>query len=46
MVNLPQEVDVVVIGGGVMGASAAFHLAEAGVSVVLVEKNELASGST
>ena len=33
-------------GGGVMGASAAFHLAEAGVSVLLVEKNELASGST
>ncbi|MFM1778755.1 MAG: hypothetical protein RL741_1373 [Actinomycetota bacterium] len=46
MVNLPQEADVVVIGGGVMGASAAFHLAEAGVSVVLIEKNELASGST
>ena len=46
MANLPQEVDVVVIGGGVMGASAAFHLAEAGVSVVLIEKNELASGST
>lgn len=38
--------DVVVVGGGVMGASAAFHLAEAGVSVVLVEKAELASGST
>jgi len=29
-----------------MGASAAFHLAEAGQSVVLVEKAELASGST
>ena len=46
MANLPEEVDVVVVGGGVMGASAAFHLAEAGVSVLLVEKNELASGST
>jgi len=30
----------------VMGASTAFHLAEAGVSVLLCEKNELASGST
>jgi sarcosine oxidase, subunit beta len=40
------SVDVVVIGGGVMGASAAFHLAEAGVSVVLVERDQLASGST
>jgi sarcosine oxidase subunit beta len=37
---------VVVIGGGVMGASAAFHLAEAGVDVVLVERDQLASGST
>ena len=46
MADLPNEVDVVVVGGGVMGASTAFHLAEAGVSVLLVEKNELASGST
>lgn len=44
--NLPQSVDVVIVGGGVMGASTAFHLAEAGVSVLLCEKNELASGST
>lgn len=46
MAQLPEQVDVVVVGGGVMGASAAFHLAEAGVSVLLVEKSELASGST
>ncbi len=46
MAQLPEQADVVVIGGGVMGASAAFHLAEAGVSVVLIEKAALASGST
>jgi sarcosine oxidase subunit beta len=44
--SLPKSVDVVVVGGGVMGTSAAFHLAEAGVSVLLCERNELASGST
>jgi sarcosine oxidase, subunit beta len=44
---LPPRASVVVIGGGVMGTSAAFHLAEAGVEdVVLVERAELASGST
>ena len=44
--QLPERVDVVIVGGGVMGTSAAFHLSEAGVSVVLFESNELASGST
>jgi len=44
--QLPSRVDVVIVGGGVMGASTAFHLAEAGVSVALFEANELASGST
>lgn len=43
---LTGSADVVIVGGGVMGASAAFHLAEAGVSVVLLERDELASGST
>ncbi|MBO2460758.1 NAD(P)/FAD-dependent oxidoreductase [Actinomadura violacea] len=38
--------DVVVIGGGVMGTSIAFHLAEAGVRVVLAERDGLGSGST
>ena len=45
--DLPKHASVVVIGGGVIGASIAFHLAESGVSdVVLVEKGELACGST
>ncbi len=35
---LPDRVDVVVIGGGIMGVSAAFELAQRGVSVALCEK--------
>ncbi len=38
--------DVVVIGGGVIGTSVAFHLAEAGVRVVLLERDMLGAGST
>jgi 4-methylaminobutanoate oxidase (formaldehyde-forming) len=42
-----QRASVVVIGGGITGASVAYHLAHAGVrDVVLVEKGELTSGST
>lgn len=45
--QLPARASVVVIGGGVIGVSIAFHLAQAGVSdVVLLEKGELGSGST
>ncbi len=36
---LPKTADVVIIGGGVMGASAAYHLAQRGCTdVVLLEK--------
>lgn len=43
--NLRAE--VVIVGGGVMGTSIAWHLARAGVrDVVLVERDELAAGST
>jgi len=44
--TLPPHADVVVVGGGVMGTSTAFHLAEAGVGVLLLEQASLASGST
>ncbi len=44
---LPRTAPVVIIGGGVIGTSCAFHLAEAGVrGAVLVERGQLGSGST
>ncbi len=39
--NIPKTASIVIIGGGVMGASAAYHLAAAGrKDVVLLEKEE------
>jgi len=43
---LPAAAEVVVVGGGVIGTSVAFHLAEAGVDVCLLERDALAGGST
>jgi len=40
--ELPARADVVVIGGGIVGASTALSLAERGVSVVLCEKGTIA----
>ena len=45
--ELPTAAEVVIIGGGVMGASTAYHLAKLGVKkVVLLEKGYLAGGPT
>jgi sarcosine oxidase subunit beta len=42
-----ERASVVIVGGGVIGTSIAFHLAEAGVrDVLLLERGELGSGST
>src|SRR6266568_8443852 len=39
---MPQRVDVVIIGGGIIGASAALFLAQKGVAVALCEKGHIA----
>jgi glycine/D-amino acid oxidase-like deaminating enzyme len=38
---LPKSVDIVVIGGGIIGASTALTLAERGISVALCEKGHV-----
>ncbi|MGK3206639.1 NAD(P)/FAD-dependent oxidoreductase [Amycolatopsis sp. MEPSY49] len=44
--SLPPMAECVVIGGGVIGVSCAFRLAEAGVDVLLLERGGLGGGST
>lgn len=39
--ELPGRVDVVVVGGGIIGSCAALELAERGLSVALCEKGEI-----
>lgn len=40
------KTDVTVIGGGILGSSAAYYLAKAGFSVILLERNDLAGGAS
>src|SRR4029077_15091184 len=42
----PSSADVVIVGGGVVGCSIAYHLVRRGVKVVVVEREALGSQST
>ena len=45
--RVPDRAQVVIIGGGVVGCSVAYHLAKRGwTDVVLLERNQLTSGTT
>jgi 4-methylaminobutanoate oxidase (formaldehyde-forming) len=45
--SLPARADVVIIGGGIVGASIAYHLTKIGITnVVLLERKQLTSGTT
>jgi len=47
MPDLPTSAQVVIIGGGVIGCSVAYHLTKAGwTDVVLLERKQLTSGTT
>jgi len=47
MTKLPQQAQVVIVGGGVGGCSIAYHLTKMGwTDVVVLERRELTSGST
>ena len=40
--KLPKSADVVIIGGGIIGAATAYYLAKRGMSVAVVEKGRIA----
>ncbi|HJL26730.1 MAG TPA: FAD-dependent oxidoreductase, partial [Polyangiaceae bacterium LLY-WYZ-15_(1-7)] len=45
--DLPDEAEVVVIGGGIMGLSIAYHLAREGAGrIVVLERSYLCSGAS
>jgi len=47
MSALPDRAHVVVVGGGIMGCSTAYHLVGLGVDdVILLERDQISSGST
>jgi len=46
MDDLPSSSKTVIIGGGIIGCSTAYHLAKLGVETVLLERRKLTSGST
>lgn len=47
MTSIIDQAHVVIVGGGVIGTSAAYHLTKAGMTdVLLLERNELGSGAS
>jgi glycine cleavage system aminomethyltransferase T/glycine/D-amino acid oxidase-like deaminating enzyme len=46
MQNLPASSKTVIIGGGIIGCSTAYHLAKMGVETTLLERKKLTSGTT
>jgi 4-methylaminobutanoate oxidase (formaldehyde-forming) len=47
MSALPASARVVIVGGGIVGASVAYHLGAMGITdVILLERHQLSSGST
>ena len=47
MENVPKKAQVVIVGGGIIGCSVAYHLTKLGwKDVLLLERKQLTSGTT
>jgi heterotetrameric sarcosine oxidase gamma subunit len=45
--SLPKRADIVIVGGGIVGVSIAYHLTKIGINnVVVLERKQLTSGTT
>ena len=45
--NLPSEVETIIIGGGIIGCSVAYHLSKRGMrDIVVLERKQLTCGTT
>ena len=45
--NLPSEVETIIIGGGIIGCSIAYHLSKRGMrDIVVLERKQLTCGTT
>ncbi|AMA73393.1 MULTISPECIES: NAD(P)/FAD-dependent oxidoreductase [Aneurinibacillus] len=43
---MKKNFDVIIIGGGIIGSAIAYYVSKSGMSVAVLEKNELASGTS
>jgi 4-methylaminobutanoate oxidase (formaldehyde-forming) len=46
MTDLPTSSRIIIVGGGIVGCSVAYHLAKRGVETLLLERHQFTSGST
>lgn len=44
--NTNAQTDVIIIGGGIIGGAIAYYVAKTGLKVTVIEKNEIASGTS